>query len=48
MDNYVGIVYKGHNFELSFRYNFIKNRLKNKDILVKDIEIKQFVSRETR
>jgi len=47
VDNYVGIVYKGHNFKLSFRYDFIKNRLKNKVILVKDIEIIQHVSRET-
>jgi len=48
VDNYVGIVYKGHNSKLSFRYDFIKNRLKNKAILVKDIKIRQHVSRETR
>jgi len=47
VDNYVSIVYKGHNLKLSFKYNLIKNMLKNKDIILKDTKIILFVSRET-
>ena len=39
VDNHVYNVYKGHNIRLSFNHHLVKNRPKNKDILVKDTKI---------
>jgi hypothetical protein len=47
VDNYVGNVYKGHGFGLYFLMHFYENTLKNKVILIKDIDFFTKVSRET-
>ncbi len=36
VDNSVGNVYNGHKIQLSFKLNFNKDTLLNKDIILKD------------
>jgi hypothetical protein len=47
VDNYVGNVYKGRLYRLSFKANFSQNMLKYKGILLKDMSRITIVSRET-